>query len=84
METLEHLCNPADTLTSFRHALGEKGHLYVQVPFEAPDVVHVLNFTPESLAAVVEKAGFRVLECTVERPIEELARSVICWAERRD
>jgi 2-polyprenyl-3-methyl-5-hydroxy-6-metoxy-1,4-benzoquinol methylase len=73
---LEHIPEPIDTLTRLREELVPGGHLLIEVPnaesviaerergaWHAAEVVHhVGQYGPRSLRALVERAGFRVLD----------------------
>lgn len=72
---IEHVPYPHKTLLSIRHAMREKGLLYLEVPFE--DVMHgewtgactrkrhwhehINFFSEESLARLTENCGFRLV-----------------------
>lgn len=75
-DVLEHLHDPGQTLTEIHHVLQDEGIVVIRVPnlaswdatlfgtawagLDAPR--HLYIFTPESLTALLEKAGFQVLE----------------------
>lgn len=60
---LEHLEDPAAALRGIRPALGKAGLLFVNVPLNAPMPDHiVLLRDPAEALALVENAGFRVLD----------------------
>jgi 2-polyprenyl-3-methyl-5-hydroxy-6-metoxy-1,4-benzoquinol methylase len=73
---LEHIPDPLASLTRLRADLRPAGHVFVEVPnaesvaarragagWHAAEVVHhVSQFGPRSLRALVERAGFHVLD----------------------
>jgi ubiquinone/menaquinone biosynthesis C-methylase UbiE len=60
---LEHLEQPVDALVKMRGALAKGGHLFVNVPLNAPMPDHLqLLADPAEAIAMVEAGGFRVLE----------------------
>lgn len=75
-DVLEHLHDPGPTLTEIHRVLRDEGIVVIRVPnlaswdaalfgtawagLDAPR--HLYIFTPESLTALLEKAGFQVLE----------------------
>jgi SAM-dependent methyltransferase len=83
---LEHLARPVETLQSIRKFLKSDGALLLEVPnfasrearwlgphwynLDAP--YHFWHFTPQTLQAVIEQAGFQVTTCVtsaVSRPV---------------
>ncbi len=68
----EHLVQPMQELQRLRRLLAADGLLYLEVPntlrAAAPHTLffraHALHFTPRSLQAVVQAAGFEVVACT--------------------
>lgn len=62
-EVLEHLENPLLALRNLSRLISRRGHLYVNVPVNAPAVDHItLLRTPEEAVDLVEKSGFIVDE----------------------
>ncbi|MBB5038341.1 class I SAM-dependent methyltransferase [Prosthecobacter dejongeii] len=65
---IEHLANPRDWLLSMRGLLTQDGVLVIEVPHlvrhpkEALMHEHFLYLTPESLTALVQEAGYEVVE----------------------
>lgn len=60
---LEHLDDPVDALHRLKGVVTKGGHLFVNIPLNAPMPDHlVLLRTPEEAMAIIEKGGFRVLE----------------------
>ena len=60
---LEHLEQPVDALLKIRNAVAKGGHLFVNVPLNAPMPDHLqLLRDPAEAVAMVEAGGFRVLE----------------------
>ena len=62
-EVLEHLEDPLQALKNLRQIISSRGHIYVNVPVNAPAVDHIhLLRSPEDAVALVERAGFVVDE----------------------
>lgn len=62
-EVLEHLEEPAGALKNLRECIAPDGHLYVNVPVNAPTIDHIYLFrSPEDAVTMVEKCGFIVDE----------------------
>jgi SAM-dependent methyltransferase len=60
---LQHLEQPVDALQKMRGALARGGHLFVNVPLNAPMPDHLqLLADPAEAIAMLEAGGFRVLE----------------------
>lgn len=60
---LEHLEQPVDALQKIRHAVAKGGHLFVNIPLNAPMPDHLqLLGDPSEVVAMIEAGGFRVLE----------------------
>ena len=60
---LEHLEEPVDALLKLRSAVAKGGHVFINVPLNAPMPDHLQLLTsPEEACAMVEQGGFRVLE----------------------
>ena len=60
---LEHLENPVSVLQSIRSLLRKGGHLYVNVPLNAPMPDHlVLLETPAEVTKMLADGGFNILE----------------------
>lgn len=60
---LEHLEQPVDALQKIRHAVAKGGHLFVNIPLNAPMPDHLqLLSDPSEVVAMIETGGFRVLE----------------------
>lgn len=60
---LEHLENPVGALASMRSTIKKNGYLFVNVPLNAPMPDHiVLLRNPNEACAMLEAAGFRVVE----------------------
>ena len=83
---LEHLARPVETLQGIRKFLKPDGTLLLEVPnFESREArwlgsywynldapYHFWHFTPQTLQAVVERAGFQVTTCVtsaITRPV---------------
>ena len=68
---VEHMADPHAVLTRLRAALKEDGAIFVDVPMEISatlparndPVTHVNFFIPESLSALLARAGYRVETC---------------------
>lgn len=60
---LEHLEEPVDALQKMRHAISKGGHLFVNVPLNAPMPDHLqLLADPDEAVKMITDGGFRVLE----------------------
>lgn len=60
---LEHLEQPVDALQKIRHAVNKGGHLFVNVPLNAPMPDHLqLLRDPDEAVEMLRQGGFRVLE----------------------
>lgn len=64
---IEHLVNPLDFLKTQRDRLNDSGVLFVEVPnqdylYKAFNEPHLVSFSPASLVAAVEAAGFSVID----------------------
>ena len=60
---LEHLDDPVDALLRLKGVVAKGGHLFVNIPLNAPMPDHlVLLRAPEEAMAIIEKGGFRVIE----------------------
>lgn len=60
---LEHLEHPIDALQNIRHAVAKGGHLFVNIPLNAPMPDHIqLLSDPDEAVAMMNAGGFRVLE----------------------
>ena len=60
---LEHLEDPVTMLQSVRHAVAKGGHLFVNVPLNAPMPDHLqLLRDPQEVIDMLHAGGFRVLE----------------------
>lgn len=60
---LEHLEQPVDALIRLRSAVSKGGHVFINVPLNAPMPDHLQLLTsPDEACAMVEQGGFRVLE----------------------
>jgi len=90
--TLEHIPDPLIFLRAARELLPHKGRIYVEIPSGAWVIdkmqVHEIwdehenYFTHQSLAACLEMAGFRVLECRDQRHRD--ACNIVCWASAEE
>lgn len=70
---LEHLGDPVDVLKKLKQVLCETGGILIEVPnilhpAKDPELYfkpsHLWNFTPRSLAAVIEKSGLKIAMCS--------------------
>lgn len=60
---LEHLEDPVDALQKLRNAVAKGGHLFVNVPLNAPMPDHLQLFRdPADVIRLLEEGGFRMLE----------------------
>lgn len=60
---LEHLDDPIDALQKLRHTVAKGGHLFVNIPLNAPMPDHlVLLRDPDEAVDLITKGGFRVIE----------------------
>lgn len=60
---LEHLEDPVDALRRTRHAVAKGGHLFVNIPLNAPMPDHLqLLRDPDEAVKLITDGGFRVLE----------------------
>ena len=64
---IEHLVNPLDFLKAQRERLNSSGVLFIEVPnqdylYKAFNEPHLVCFSPASLAAAVESAGFSIVD----------------------
>ncbi len=70
--TVEHLVDPRSVLTGLRARLESGGSLYVDVPyrddrFPYHEGLHLQFFGPESMERVLQRSGFSVAACEVDR-----------------
>ncbi len=71
---VEHMAEPVEVLASLRNHLSPRGRIYVEVPMELhgahprvrEPVTHLNFFSPVSLSALLERAGFELQACRVE------------------
>jgi SAM-dependent methyltransferase len=90
--TFEHLVHPRDDLAKIRELLADNGVVYIEVPnwhtFKRlrhgvaclKDPMHYNYFTPNTLADMAKRAGFRVLQkapAVDSRPARRLVKSVV-------
>jgi SAM-dependent methyltransferase len=86
--TLEHVPNPQGLLLAMRSLLAEDGLLFLEVP-DARTIIcdlqghelwdeHLYYFTPDNLALLLQRSGFRVEEMTV-LPHRSSA-NILCWS----
>lgn len=69
---LEHIDNPIDFLLSFLELIEDRSWLFIEVPCRSghpllafdPNPEHIHRFTPSSVSALVESAGFMVSSLT--------------------
>jgi ubiquinone/menaquinone biosynthesis C-methylase UbiE len=62
-EVLEHLEDPLAALKILHRLLAKGGRIFVNAPVNSPAPDHLYLFrTPEDVAAMVEKAGFKVVD----------------------
>jgi len=65
-EVLEHLEDPVGAMKNLRQCLAPDGHLYVNVPVNAPTIDHIYLFrTPEDAVSMLEQCGFIVDEMLI-------------------
>ena len=76
VHVIEHFNSPKKALEHIRHLLRPDGRLYVECPnlaepHAAPGKLfhyaHIYNFTPDTLVAMAEAAGFKTVACLTER-----------------
>ena len=77
LHCLEHLERPKDALMSIKEAVKVTGVCYFEVPnaYGLPigDPAHLVSFDIHSFSALVESAGFQILNCGyTATPIESL------------
>ena len=96
-QVLEHMLDPVATLTECRRLLASDGELWISVPnarswqrrlfgrrwinWHVP--FHVSHFTADSLADVLQKAGFSVIAIKNASPAAWMAQSIIASIWRR-
>jgi len=70
--TLEHIESPLDAAKKMHYLLKKNSHLVVSVPFENAyfNETHINIFNPESLQALMEKAGFETIECYHDQRVD--------------
>ena len=73
---LEHLTNPLEMLETVRGLLEDDGCLFVEVPKMMSDISHPLMFFDVTLEKMLNKAGFKVAELTLNEHIMVLAKKV--------
>lgn len=83
IHSLEHFFSPLTFLDQSRHKISAEGYLFIQVcnvaqnPFDLLVADHVSHFSPQTLAILLENAGYRVLSVFtdwVTKEISALAR----------
>lgn len=72
IHSLEHFANPFDTLCELRRKISDDGVMFIEVcnvdenPFDLVVADHLTHFSPLSLARLLERAGFRVIEIATD------------------
>ncbi len=71
---LEHILNPLEALQALKGVLSKNGSLYIAVPnLVAPNedlslffrIEHCYYFTPQTLVALLKKAGYTIVDITI-------------------
>jgi 2-polyprenyl-3-methyl-5-hydroxy-6-metoxy-1,4-benzoquinol methylase len=84
VHVLEHIVDPAATLTSLRDKLAPSGVLFIQVPnlldnpFDLSIADHCSHYTSSSLSGLLERSGYEVIECRtdwVRKEVSAVARA---------
>ncbi len=97
---LEHLPNPLATLTRAHDLLAPGGVLVLEVPnvncfwrrsyrYPFSAILHLFHFSPSTLSALVQKAGFEVLSCRLGNTgllcpgrLRTLAKRILCGVSK--
>jgi 2-polyprenyl-3-methyl-5-hydroxy-6-metoxy-1,4-benzoquinol methylase len=79
IHALEHIRQPVEMLQAVRTRLADAGLLFIEIPnaasnpFDLLVADHASHFSPSTLAAAVERAGFAVTTLSTEWVIKELS-----------
>jgi SAM-dependent methyltransferase len=79
VHALEHFTDPHHTLTRLKRNITPGGHLFIEIPnlaanpFDLLIADHVSHFTPASLFAIVERAGFGVVSLATDWVKKEMS-----------
>jgi SAM-dependent methyltransferase len=79
IHSLEHFVEPLDVLAATRRRLNAGGWLFVQVndtgmnPFDLVVADHLTHFTPGTLANMVARAGYRVINLATDWVTKEIS-----------
>ncbi len=79
LHCIEHITEPVEILKQLKDKLSDNGLLYIQVPNVAVNPYdllifdHIMHFTPETLAGLVSRAGFKNIRILSDKTEKEIS-----------